>query len=278
VPAFRVVVNTSAVHGSIGYSTNLFPAMTLGCGSPGGNITSDNIGPQHLMNVKRVAWESRAIEHRTVPGDQRLAGSPVPASPSRPQAAAAASGVAAAASVSAPAPASAQNTSGSDTPDRETIARVVERVLAARGIPRGGVLNLGASQAAVASQTVPPTASRVFAPAPSTQTLAAAAAIPAAAPVSAVPAASSSAGENVGARVASGGTSVTGRAGGGQAINVVGFVSENEVREAISHGEKIYIGPKTIVTPSARDLGGEHEIFVVTDIVPASSKKPRAVS
>ena len=59
VPAFRVCVNTSAVHGSIGYSTNLFPAMTLGCGAPGGNITSDNIGPQHLMNVKRIAWESR---------------------------------------------------------------------------------------------------------------------------------------------------------------------------------------------------------------------------
>src|SRR5882724_7704138 len=40
VPAFRVCVNTSAVHGSIGYSTNLFPALTLGCGAPGGNITS----------------------------------------------------------------------------------------------------------------------------------------------------------------------------------------------------------------------------------------------
>ena len=35
VPAFRIAVNTSSVHGSIGYSTNLFPAMTLGCGSPG---------------------------------------------------------------------------------------------------------------------------------------------------------------------------------------------------------------------------------------------------
>ena len=67
VPAFRVCVNTSPVHGSIGYSTNLFPAMTLGCGAPGGNITSDNIGPQHLMNVKRIAWEARPVEHRTVP-------------------------------------------------------------------------------------------------------------------------------------------------------------------------------------------------------------------
>jgi hypothetical protein len=67
MPAFRVIVNSASVHGSIGYSTNLFPAMTLGCGAPGGNITSDNIGPQHLMNVKRIAWEARAVEHRTAP-------------------------------------------------------------------------------------------------------------------------------------------------------------------------------------------------------------------
>ncbi len=87
VPAFRIAVNTSSVHGSIGYSTNLFPAMTLGCGSPGGNITSDNIGPQHLMNVKRVAWESRPVEHRTIPADQRLVAMPVPVqkSPQQPQ-------------------------------------------------------------------------------------------------------------------------------------------------------------------------------------------------
>jgi hypothetical protein len=50
------------------------------------------------------------------------------------------------------------------------------------------------------------------------------------------------------------------------------------VRAAISLGEKIYIGPKTILTPSARDLGGEHEIFVVTDILPAPSKKARPES
>jgi acetaldehyde dehydrogenase (acetylating) len=156
VPAFRVVVNTSAVHGSIGYSTNLFPAMTLGCGSPGGNITSDNIGPQHLMNVKRVAWESRAIEHRTVPADQRLAGSPVPASPSRAQAAATAAGVGPAGLTAAPTGVHVQNTGGASIPDRETIARVVERVLAARGIPRGGSQNRESSQAPPASQSIQP--------------------------------------------------------------------------------------------------------------------------
>jgi len=250
MPAFRVVVNTSAVHGSIGYSTNLFPAMTLGCGSPGGNITSDNIGPQHLMNVKRVAWESRAIEHRTVPAGERLAGSPMPASPSRPQAAAAAAGVGTAASATVPGVAPAQNTAASATPDRETIARVVERVLAARGIPRGG------------SQNMPATA----APAPASS------------PAAAASAAGSTAGEKAVAAAASAGASSAGSPGGGQAINVVGFVSENEVREAISKEEKIFIGPKTIITPSARDLGGEHEIFVVTDIVPAPSRKFPAAS
>ncbi len=66
MPAFRVVVNSASVHGSIGYSTNLFPAMTLGCGAPGGNITSDNIGPQHLMNVKAhcVGGARRGAPHR----------------------------------------------------------------------------------------------------------------------------------------------------------------------------------------------------------------------
>src|SRR4030095_8864474 len=33
--------------------------MTLGCGGFGGNITSDNISPKHLLNIKRVAYELR---------------------------------------------------------------------------------------------------------------------------------------------------------------------------------------------------------------------------
>ena len=56
-PAFRIVVNTPTTHGSIGLSTGLDPAMTLGCGGFGGNITSDNISPRHLLNIKRVAYE-----------------------------------------------------------------------------------------------------------------------------------------------------------------------------------------------------------------------------
>ena len=56
-PAFRIVVNTPTTHGSIGLTTGLDPAMTLGCGGYGGNITSDNISPRHLLNVKRLAYE-----------------------------------------------------------------------------------------------------------------------------------------------------------------------------------------------------------------------------
>src|SRR5207344_406631 len=58
-PAFRIVVNTPTTHGSIGLTTGLDPAMTLGCGGYGGNITSDNITPRHLLNIKRLAYELR---------------------------------------------------------------------------------------------------------------------------------------------------------------------------------------------------------------------------
>jgi acetaldehyde dehydrogenase (acetylating) len=56
-PAYRIVVNTPTTHGSIGLTTGLDPAMTLGCGGYGGNITSDNISPRHLLNIKRLAYE-----------------------------------------------------------------------------------------------------------------------------------------------------------------------------------------------------------------------------
>src|SRR5262245_10705183 len=57
-PAFRIVVNTPTTLGSIGFTTGLDPSMTLGCGGYGGNITSDNIAPQHLLNIKRLAYET----------------------------------------------------------------------------------------------------------------------------------------------------------------------------------------------------------------------------
>lgn len=56
LPAYRVLVNSPTSLGAIGLSTNLFPSMTLGCGTYGNNITSDNIGPMNLLNWKKVAW------------------------------------------------------------------------------------------------------------------------------------------------------------------------------------------------------------------------------
>ena len=60
-PSMRIVVNTVAALGSVGMTTRLFPAMTLGPGTVGGSITSDNVSPLHLINVKRVAFETQPL-------------------------------------------------------------------------------------------------------------------------------------------------------------------------------------------------------------------------
>jgi acetaldehyde dehydrogenase (acetylating) len=72
-PAFRIVVNTPTTHGSVGMTTGLDPAMTLGCGGWGGNITSDNISPKHLLNIKRLAYEITPAKGAGAhaPGDTR---------------------------------------------------------------------------------------------------------------------------------------------------------------------------------------------------------------
>ena len=69
-PAFRIIVNSPTTLGSIGMTTGLGPAMTLGCGGYGGNITSDNISPKHLLNIKRLAYEvtpATALAHPLPP-------------------------------------------------------------------------------------------------------------------------------------------------------------------------------------------------------------------
>ena len=71
-PAYRICVNTPTTHGSIGLTTGLDPAMTLGCGGFGGNITSDNISPKHLLNIKRVAYELRPAQVSGVPTVPRV--------------------------------------------------------------------------------------------------------------------------------------------------------------------------------------------------------------
>ena len=65
-PAFRVLVNTSAPQGSTGITTGVFPSMTLGCGAIAGNSTGDNIGPMHLLHVKRIARYIRSPQEAFV--------------------------------------------------------------------------------------------------------------------------------------------------------------------------------------------------------------------
>ncbi|SHK09572.1 acetaldehyde dehydrogenase (acetylating) [Paramaledivibacter caminithermalis] len=56
-PVSRLLVNTPSTQGAIGLSTGLTPALTLGCGAVGGSATSDNVGPEHLINIRRMAYE-----------------------------------------------------------------------------------------------------------------------------------------------------------------------------------------------------------------------------
>ena len=60
-PAFRIVVNTPSSVGAVGYSTGLTPSMTLGPGTWGGSIISENVSAVHLMNVKTLAFETKEI-------------------------------------------------------------------------------------------------------------------------------------------------------------------------------------------------------------------------
>jgi acetaldehyde dehydrogenase (acetylating) len=69
-PAYRICVNTPTTHGSIGLTTGLDPSMTLGCGGWGGNITSDNISPRHLINIKRLAYETEPAKRTGESGNR----------------------------------------------------------------------------------------------------------------------------------------------------------------------------------------------------------------
>jgi len=198
MPAFRVLVNTPAPQGSTGITTNVFPSMTLGCGAIAGNITGDNIGPLHLINVKRLAYAVRKPEEafEIPPAQAGAAASPKTA------------------------PAS------SSMIDRETLVTAVEKYLNARGFTTG--TQPGAvPKASVAAEVVDRFLStrRSQPPTPSPQTPATPPAVP--------------------------------------EISISGFVCEADVRAAIEGGQKIYIGPKTIVTPSARELGDRFDILVL---------------
>jgi acetaldehyde dehydrogenase (acetylating) len=183
MPAARVVINSPTTHGAIGLSTDLDPSMTLGCGSWGGNVTSDNVSPIHLMDVKRIAFETKPVNK------------------------------AVAKSVSTDVSA----VSGKKPPvEREQIAAIVDQFL---------------------SQKLKD------APSPAPET-------PKAQPIQPTP-----------VKTVIHELRLQSSSQNGASISPMDFVSETDVRNAVEKGEKIYITSKTILTPSARDLGEEKDIF-----------------
>ncbi len=71
VPVSRFLVNTPAALGGIGATTELFPALTLGCGAVGGSSSSNNISPMDLVNIRRVAWDT-AKSSQEIPAEDSL--------------------------------------------------------------------------------------------------------------------------------------------------------------------------------------------------------------
>ena len=186
-PAFRICVNTPTTHGSIGLTTGLDPAMTLGCGGWGGNITSDNISPRHLLNIKRLAYEVR---------------------PAQPSATMAKTAGIAARSVAEKGAHVSTLPKAPATPEQrgipaQALAARIDQFLASRGY-----------KAPAADGVKDP-------PDP-----------------------------------------LPGRSAAGTSERPAEFICEDDVRTALNSGRKLLIGEKTIITPSARDLGESSKVFV----------------
>jgi len=196
MPASRVIINSPTTHGAIGFSTALAPSMTLGCGSWGGNVTSDNVSPIHLMDIKRVAFETKPVSgqwREALVSDQLQ---------------------------------KKATDNGQRTTDqrREEISALVDKFLRTKiaETPAEAMdANLNTEIANRKSQIA-----------------------------------------NLESPVK---TIIhelkTETAANGAKSKTVDFVSETDVKKAIETGEKIYVTAKTIITPSARDLGEEREIF-----------------
>jgi len=247
-PAHRVLVNTVSALGAVGYTTSLFPSMTLGCGSWGNNITSDNIGPQHLLNIKRLAYETRPFSRSKE-------------------------------SVTAP------PTAATDFPAPGNLESRIAEFLTDRGVLQdAGASPPGAGRNAVVSVKDPHTKPMSAFPRASS------------APPSPVPRLGSSA-PSCGCSTTSSDkanaappppTSAAPEPPRGRSPiaprpspqpspqpsppppvtpapppppEAVEFVSETDVRDAMTKGEKICIGPATIITPLGRELGEEHGVF-----------------
>jgi acetaldehyde dehydrogenase/alcohol dehydrogenase len=71
IDASRILVNIPSVYGALGGIDNtLSPSFTLGCGSGGNNITTDNITARHLLNIHRIT--RRRPNSRWVNFDQKM--------------------------------------------------------------------------------------------------------------------------------------------------------------------------------------------------------------
>lgn len=154
----------------------------------------------NLLNIKRLAYETRPVNPERAAQGAAKAASPPPAR--TPALSAAAAGSSAALPV-------ASVISGGVT--QEGITQLVERFLSARGTAAANP-----SSAAHTNPGAPPAASDNSAPPPA------------------------------------------------PSLKPVDFVSEEDVRQAVKRGEKIVVGPRTIITPSARDLGDPLDIFIRT--------------
>jgi len=200
-PAFRICVNTPAALGAVGYTTNLFPAMTLGCGAQGNNITSDNISPLHLINLKRVAYGVRDVVSAPV------------------------------VSTAAPVPAARASQSRDK---RAVIENVVDQWLGRQTDSKPVIHNH------VPLSEVKPLVMRTSSPTAQAQQ---------------PPLASYRELHHQGPEL--------------KAVAVpskpVPFVCEDDVRTAILSNSRILVGKKTIITPSARDLGEGSQVFVISE-------------
>jgi hypothetical protein len=251
MPASRVIVNSPTTHGAIGFSTALPPSMTLGCGSWGGNVTSDNVSPLHLMDIKRVAFETRAVvanKKRPAPAVQKSEAT------TQVQATDTAMGGGEGRNVFS-SETIARNISRENI-SREQIAAIVDRFLANRH-----------RDATQASNT--PAMNVTNSPAPAQPVVDVEAgsmyAAPAAAPhAEAAPTAQTMPpnGKNsndLPRRTSPAVTSPPNASTNGH--KAVDFVCEDDVRRAIQKGEKIYVNARTIITPAARDIGESAEVF-----------------
>jgi len=70
MPVSRVVVNQPCSTSSGGSFYNGFaPTTTLGCGTWGNNIISENLDYKHLINVTRIGLKPKTVH---VPSDEEL--------------------------------------------------------------------------------------------------------------------------------------------------------------------------------------------------------------